>query len=116
MTKAMKEMTQSDVQQWLWKAAREGDCEKIRILAVHGVDIDARNEDGFTAFNIATEHGHADAAMTILAAREMNYARSIGEDPAAFYGLDGAPETGLLKGRASKEGGLFRRRKKSRVA
>lgn len=70
--------------QKLWEAAKAGDTKLIRILAMAGVDIDVRNENGFTAFNIATQHGHSDAAMTILAAREMQYARTIGVDPVEF--------------------------------
>ena len=69
----------------LWKAAALGDCKTIRMLAMGGAGIDARNEDGFTAFNIATQNGHSDAAMAILAAREMRYAKELGVDPAEFY-------------------------------
>ncbi|PJB71619.1 MAG: ankyrin repeat domain-containing protein [Alphaproteobacteria bacterium CG_4_9_14_3_um_filter_47_13] len=69
----------------LWRAAEVGDCKTIRLLAMEGIDIDARNEDGFTAFNIATQNNHSDAAMTILAAREMQFAQDLGEEPAAFY-------------------------------
>lgn len=80
-------MNQEQLQQKLWAAAAAGDCGAIRVLAVEGVDIDARNEDGFTAFNLATQRGHANAAMTILAAREMQFARRLGQDPAEFFGI-----------------------------
>lgn len=79
------QMTSEQMQQKLWDAAERGDCGTIRLLAMAGVDIEARNEDGFTAFNLATAKGHSDAAMTLIAAKEMQYARSIGEDPAVFY-------------------------------
>ncbi len=82
----MTDITLEGLEEKLWKAAARGDCQTIRMLAVTGVDIDARNEDGFTAFNIATQNGHSEAATTILAAREMQYARSIGVDPAELYG------------------------------
>jgi len=74
--------------QRLWSAAAAGDSKTIRMLAMGGVDIDVRNEDGFTAFNIATQHGHSDTAMTILAVREMQYARKIGVEPAEFFQTD----------------------------
>lgn len=79
-------------EQKLWDAASKGDCQAIRILAMEGVDINARNEDGFTAFSLATANGHADAAMTILAAREMQFARQLGEDPAEFFKIKEAPK------------------------
>lgn len=77
--------TEQALQEKLWQAAANGDCKTIRILAMSEVDIDARNEEGFTAFNLATQSGHADAAMAILAAREMRFARDLGVDPAEFY-------------------------------
>lgn len=78
-------VNQEELQNRLWIAAAAGDCKTIRVLAMSGVDMDARNEDGFTAFNVATQHGHSDAATTILAAREMQFAQNLGEDPAEFY-------------------------------
>lgn len=69
--------TPSD-QQKLWEAAIKGDSLMIRILATQGVDLDAPNEDGLTAFMLATQHSHADAVMTILAAREAQYMKKIG--------------------------------------
>jgi ankyrin repeat protein len=68
------------MQQKLWEAASKGDSAMIRILAMGGVDIDAPNDEGFTAFSLATRNNHADTAMTILAAREMQYLRKIGAD------------------------------------
>lgn len=74
------------LQEKLWRAAERGDAMTVRTLFIEGVDFDARNEDGFTAFNLATQNGHHEVAMTILAAREMQYAQKIGQDPAEFYG------------------------------
>ena len=68
------------MQHKLWEAAARGDSAMIRILAMGGVDIDAPNEEGFNAFSLATQNNHADAAMTILAAREMQFLRNIGAD------------------------------------
>lgn len=75
----------------LWKAAEQGDCKTLRILAMGGADFNIRNDDGFTPFNIATQNGHSDAAMTILAAREMQFARLLGEDPVTFFTTNEAP-------------------------
>lgn len=66
------------MQQKLWEAAAKGDSAMIRILAMGGVDIDLPNEEGFTAFSLATRNNHAETAMTILAAREMQFMRNIG--------------------------------------
>ena len=55
------------MQQKLWEAAAKGDSAMIRILAMGGVDIDAPNDEGFTAFSLATRNNHADTAMTMSA-------------------------------------------------
>lgn len=66
-------------QERLWEAARLGDTATIRMLAMSDqVDVNAKNEDGFDAFNIATQAGKAEAATTILAAREVQYMRELG--------------------------------------
>jgi ankyrin repeat protein len=78
--KASDKSAPSMMQKKLWEAASKGDSAMIRILAMGGVDLDAPNDEGFTAFSLATRNNHADAAMTILAAREMQYLRSIGAD------------------------------------
>ena len=74
-------LTSEDLQKQLYVAAAAGDCTAIRMLAMHGADLDARNEEGFTAFNLATMNNHPQAAMTILAAREYNYFKKLGTDP-----------------------------------
>lgn len=78
------------MQQKLWEAASKGDSAMIRILAMGGVDIDAPNDEGFTAFSLATRNNHADTAMTILAAREMQYLRKIGADIQVKAGVNDA--------------------------
>ena len=57
----------------LFEAAMRGDSATIRVLAMSGVDVDARNAEGFTAFSLATSKGHHNTALTILAARQMKY-------------------------------------------
>ena len=65
-------------QERLWKAARIGDKTAIRSLAFDDVDFDARDEEGRTPFNIATQYGHADAAQTILAAKQIKTMQIMG--------------------------------------
>ncbi len=65
-------------QEQLWSAAAQGDSAAVRLLAASGLDVDARNTDGFNAFSLATQNGHTDTALTILAARELNYLKKIG--------------------------------------
>ena len=69
------------LQNRLWEAAARGDCATIRQLALCGVDIDARNEEGFTAFNLATQNNRPEAALTILAAKEVQYMQQLGVEP-----------------------------------
>lgn len=69
-------------QEQFWAAAKTGDCATIRMLAMSGqVDVNAKNEDGFDAFNLATQAGKAEAATAILAAREVQYMRELGLIP-----------------------------------
>jgi len=72
-------MTDKTAQQKLFDAARTGDKAVIRSLVFNeSVHFDARDEQGRTPFNIATQYGHADAAQTILAARESRYLHELG--------------------------------------
>ena len=85
--------TQSEndkLQALLWHAAAAGDCGLVRRLALAGVDLDARNDEGFTAFNIATMKGRTETAKTILAAREFKYTQALGMSAEAWLGR---PET-----------------------
>ena len=70
------------LQQKLWDAAARGDNAMVRILAAGGVDLNARNEDGFTAYNLATQNGHFNTALVILAARDLAYEAKLGFAPA----------------------------------
>ncbi|PZO87642.1 MAG: hypothetical protein DI626_03510 [Micavibrio aeruginosavorus] len=55
----------------LWIAAQNGDCARIRLLVMEGVDLDARDEQGRTALNIATHYNQSNAIKTLMAAKEM---------------------------------------------
>lgn len=73
-------------EQMLWAAAYSGDCAMIRKLVMDGADLDARDGDGRTAINIATQYGRQDALKTLLAAKEMRYLASLGKLPdTAFF-------------------------------
>lgn len=70
---------QAILQQRLWDAAARGESDTVRMLAARAaVDLDARNEDGFTAYNLATQKGHFNTALIILAARNAVYEARLG--------------------------------------
>lgn len=75
-------MTDFDLKTW-FKAAEFGDIATIRSLIVEGIDVNVRDPQERTAFNIASQFGHTDVMTTILAARQMDYLRQIGVDPYA---------------------------------
>src|ERR1700761_3615431 len=62
----------------LWEAARTGDSATIRVLALKGVDLDARNGEDCTALHIARNHNHTSTVRAILAAREFQYLQKVG--------------------------------------
>jgi len=66
------------IQEQLWAAAAEGNCAVIRALVMEGADPEARDPEGRTAFNIATQFGRSEAATTILAAQELAKMRRMG--------------------------------------
>lgn len=68
-------------EQSLWDAARSGDCAKIRRLVMEGVDLEARDPQGRTAINIASQYRQQDAMKTLLAAKEMRYMAKLGDLP-----------------------------------
>jgi len=55
----------------LWVAAEKGDCHKIRLLVMQGVDLEMRDSYGRTALNIAMQYHKKDAIKTLMAAKEM---------------------------------------------
>jgi hypothetical protein len=72
-------------EQKLRDAAGAGDCTTIRVLVMEGVDMDARDEGGRTALNIATQYSQKGAIKTLLAAREMRRMASRGEFPESVF-------------------------------
>lgn len=77
-------MTDQIAQNRLFQAARTGDSAAIRALVFEPVDFDARDDEDRTAFNIATQHGHAGTAQTILAARQMKFMQKLGFTAESF--------------------------------
>ncbi len=75
-------------------AAMAGDCYIIRTLVMEGVDLEARDEQGRTALNIATQYNQADAIKTILAAREMRRMAKLGDLPDTKFFRKFAAKTG----------------------
>jgi hypothetical protein len=71
----------SDSTKDLWLAARKGDCYTIRMLVMQGADLEARDLDGRTAINIATQYNQQEALKTLLAAREMKRMAKMGDLP-----------------------------------
>ncbi len=71
-------MTAQTAQNRLFQAAQTGDKATIRALVFENVDFDARDDEDRTAFNIATQFGHADAAQTILAAKQLKFMQTLG--------------------------------------
>lgn len=70
----------------LWVAAKSGDCGRIRLLVMEGVDLDARDSQGRTALNIATQYNQQAVIKTLLAAKEMRRMAALGELPkTAFF-------------------------------
>lgn len=65
----------------LWRAALDGDCYAIRVLVMEGADLEARDSQGRTAINIATQYDRKEALKTLLAAREMKRMAMLGDLP-----------------------------------
>ena len=77
-----KEAAQKDMRERaLWTAAKAGDCGRIRVLVMEGVDLESRDSEGRTAINIATQYNQRDALKTLLAAKEMRRMAKLGELP-----------------------------------
>ncbi len=78
------EMSQAQLR--LWIGAFKGDLPAIRMAVMNGADIDARDHEGRTAINIASQYGQAQALKTLLAAREMKRLAVRGDLPdTAFF-------------------------------
>ncbi len=70
----------------LWNAAQKGDCYALRVLVMDGVDLDARDKQGRTALNIATQYNQKQAIKTLMAAKEMQRMAKLGDLPnSVFY-------------------------------
>ena len=73
-----------ELQQKLWDAAAKGDSASLRLMAFEkAVDFRGRDDQKRTPFNLATQYGHHDAAMTILAIIRMQFEQSLSIDRVA---------------------------------
>jgi hypothetical protein len=81
-----------DSESW-FKAAAAGDTATIRAMVVAGIDLEMRDDQERTAFNIASQNRQTDVMTTILAARQMRFVQKIGLDPFAVR-PDVAMDTG----------------------
>ena len=86
------EKTSPELEQKLRDAAAVGDCATIRKLAYAGVDTEARDERGQSAFHIATRYRQSDAALTLLAARQARRMRNMGIEPDTSFSRQQAAE------------------------
>ena len=74
-----------EIQERLWRAVEAGDYRAIRTTIMNGADIDARDEQGRTAFQIATQRGDSEAAWILLAARELKFNMQLGMKPEEIF-------------------------------
>ena len=62
-------------------AARNGDCNSIKVLAAYGVDVNAADENGDNACVIAARNGHMEAVyFLMLLAGSSNLHKEVGKD------------------------------------
>ena len=64
-------MVDLELQKELWNASEIGDLSAIRMAVVKGADVEMRDDKDRSAINIASQHGHANALSTLLAAKAM---------------------------------------------
>ena len=58
--------SESSDEQRLFRAAKTGDLEEVRRLLRAGVDVNARNEYGYTALIVAASYGHPAVVEVLL--------------------------------------------------
>ena len=73
------------MEELLRAAAREGDCYTIRRLVLAGADIEAKDEQGFSAINYAAQYKQTSAMKTLLAAKDMKAYAQKGAMPDNFF-------------------------------
>ena len=74
-------MTSIDQTQRFLNAAEAGDQAEIRRAAISGAEMDAIDEQGRTALQIASEQGDHATMRTILAARDVRRMMDLGVAP-----------------------------------
>lgn len=81
-------MTDQAAQQRLFEAAKAGDKAAIRRMVFDDVDFSARDEEGRTPFNIATQYNQVETAQTILAAKQTKDLQKMGLISDGYQGLE----------------------------
>jgi hypothetical protein len=73
-------VVRQEVQEKLWRCVESGNYKGIRQAIMSGADVDAKDEQGRTAFQIATQRADTEAAWIILAARDLKFKVALGLD------------------------------------
>lgn len=87
-------MAHLDQDQW-FAAAAKGNIGAIRAMIVRGMDIDLRDSEERTAFDIAAQNSDTDLMTAILAGRKMRRLQQWGIDPFAPAVPEGLPAASL---------------------
>ncbi|KAM9431616.1 espin isoform 2-T2 [Salvelinus alpinus] len=80
----------------LHDAAENGELECCQILVVNGVDLGIRDQDGFSAADLAEYNGHAQCAKYLRNVENMSVEhRVLSRDPSADLEYNKQPDSGL---------------------
>uniref|UniRef100_A0A3P8ZKG9 WH2 domain-containing protein n=1 Tax=Esox lucius TaxID=8010 RepID=A0A3P8ZKG9_ESOLU len=80
----------------LHDAAENGELECCQILVVNGVDLGIRDQDGFSAADLAEYNGHAQCAKYLRTVENMSVEhRVLSRDPSADMEYNKQPDSGL---------------------
>jgi len=81
----------------LLDAARNGDTDAVKALAVRGVDLETRGERGERALHLAAAYGHVEVVKALVAAgADIGAAGPIGNTPLHYAAQEGFAEIAAL--------------------
>ena len=75
-------------QERLWDAAVAGNCAEIRRSVISGADINMVDEEGRSAFQMASQCNQVDAMRTILAVKELIDMEKMGFSKDEMYSVN----------------------------